>query len=73
MVTEQPETTRISQMMRPQVKAAEMVGKTVITMLTRTAVVDVRSKFNLGISQNCAKRDRKDLDVTVWATNVQKP
>ena len=24
--------------------------------------IDVRSEFNLGISQNCAKRDRKDLD-----------
>jgi len=35
--------------------------------------IDVRSEFNLGISQNCAKRDRKDLDDDgVGETNMSK-
>ena len=35
--------------------------------------IDVRSEFNLGISQNCAKRDRKDLNGDgVGETNMSK-
>ena len=35
--------------------------------------IDVRSEYNMGISQNCAKRDRKDVDGDgVGETNLSK-